>query len=63
MSDLLTRLAEQHRPVKRGDPLAHSEQYLVQCRACDGNVWQIWQPGDAEYACDLWREYQAQHGR
>jgi hypothetical protein len=56
---LLDRLAETHRPVKRRDVHAFVEQYAVQCPACDGNSWQLWQPGDPPYACDLWREYQA----
>ena len=57
--DLLRRLGETHRPVLRRDTEAYGEQYQVQCRACDGNSWKNWQPGDPDVSCDFWREYSA----
>jgi len=54
--DLVRRLVEGHRPVKRRDGLAYCEQYLIHCPACDGNVRHVWRPGDAVVECDLWRE-------
>ena len=55
LEDLLVALLEQHRPVRQRDAMAYREQYLVQCRACDGNKWQIWCPGDAPHYCNFWR--------
>lgn len=54
--ELFHRLVEQHRPFLRRDPDSFSgNQFLVQCRACDGNQWQIWRSGDQEYMCQFWR--------
>jgi len=60
MTDLIDRLAACHRTVCHRDRHAVVEQYLVQCPACDGDRWHLRRPGDADYACQLWREYVAQ---
>jgi hypothetical protein len=56
---LLARLLQQHSQVARPDPLAFREQWLVQCKACDGNEWRIVQPGDDQVDCQFIREARA----
>jgi hypothetical protein len=56
---LLARLLQQHSQVAKPDPFGFREQWLVQCKACDGNVWRIVQPGDAKVDCRFIREARA----
>ena len=61
-SELLHRLAECHRPRRepyRPDGEDSPGWVLMQCRACNGNVWKIIAPPDEPYECALWREYRA----
>jgi hypothetical protein len=56
---LLARLLQQHRQVATPDPFAGREQWLVHCKACDGNEWRIVQPGDDQVDCQFIREARA----
>lgn len=52
--DFAVEMAGQHRPRIKRDSMAHVVQYLVQCAACDRDVWQIWREGDPAVVCDFW---------
>jgi hypothetical protein len=52
--EVALQLVEAHRPVKAPHPETNGRTYLVQCRACDRDRWQVWAPDDPEYACDIW---------
>ena len=54
LMEFLKSLAVLHVPRKEPDTMAYGEQYLVWCRACDGNQRRIWQPGDEPYECRYW---------
>lgn len=56
LAQFAKKMAEQHRPRKKPDPCAYREQWLVQCSACDRDLWRVWQTGDPEYSCEIWRE-------
>jgi len=53
---------QQHHTVARPDPFAVREQWFVQCKACDGNVWQTVQPGDPQYECQFVTEARTYFG-
>lgn len=47
------KLVEQHRPQR--EPDITGGQYLIRCKACDGNSWHLWVPGDKPVECDFWK--------
>ncbi len=55
MQKLLQDLLKMHKTVKINDEFAWGEQYLVNCRCCDGQMRHIWQPGDEDYKCGFWQ--------
>ena len=56
IDNFIVKLIMQHKTVKEVDVMACIEQYLVHCKACDGNKKRIWHEGDQIYSCDIWKE-------
>lgn len=53
--NLLLDLLKMHKTVKIHDEFAWREQFLVNCKCCDGQMRHVWRPGDEDYKCGFWQ--------